>query len=102
MRDLVRRRVVGDGAPRLRDGCSTGTIDRAGADHLDIALHEPGTPRRASEVTGHRIVPFARGGVDPARFRRDARPDARSSARRQSGLRTTPVPHSSGKLASFD
>ena len=35
-----------------------GTIDRAGADHLDIALHEPGTPRRASEVSGHRVVPF--------------------------------------------
>jgi len=36
-----------------------GTIDRAGADHLDIALHEPGAPRRAASVTGHRIVPFA-------------------------------------------
>jgi hypothetical protein len=36
-----------------------GTIDRAAADHLDIALHEPGIPRRAGVVTGHRIVPFA-------------------------------------------
>jgi hypothetical protein len=35
-----------------------GTIDRAGADHLDLAVHEPGTARRASEVTGHRIVLF--------------------------------------------
>lgn len=58
VRDLVRRRcavtvhVVGGRA-------SSGTIDRAGADHLDLALHERGTARRASEVTGYRIVPFA-------------------------------------------
>ena len=57
LRDLVRRRV--GVAVHLRSGRSlTGTIDRAGADHLDIALHEPGAPRRASEVTGHRLVPF--------------------------------------------
>ncbi len=31
---------------------------RAGADHLDVALHEPGAPRRAENVTGYRIVPF--------------------------------------------
>jgi hypothetical protein len=58
VRDLVRRRVAV--AVHLTHGRSlAGTIDRAGADHLDIALHEPGTPRRASEVTGHRLVPFA-------------------------------------------
>ena len=58
MRDLVRRRVAV--AVHLTRGRTlSGTIDRAGADHLDIALHEPGTPRRAGEVTGHRIVPFA-------------------------------------------
>ena len=32
---------------------------RCGADHLDVALHEPGAPRRAENVTGYRIVPFA-------------------------------------------
>jgi hypothetical protein len=36
-----------------------GTIDRAGADHLDLALHDAGSPRRARAVTGFRVVPFA-------------------------------------------
>ena len=58
VRDLVRRRVAV--TVHLAHGrLLSGTIDRAGADHLDIALHERGTPRRATEVTGHRIVPFA-------------------------------------------
>jgi hypothetical protein len=58
VRDLVRRRVAV--TVHLTHGRAlAGTIDRAGADHLDIALHEPGTPRRAGEVTGHRLVPFA-------------------------------------------
>jgi len=57
IRDLVRRRV--SVSVHLTQGrMLAGTIDRAGADHLDIALHEPGTPRRASEVSGHRVVPF--------------------------------------------
>ncbi|SFR99569.1 hypothetical protein SAMN04487846_1285 [Microbacterium sp. cf046] len=57
-RDLVRRRVAV--AVHLMHGrVLAGTIDRAGHDHLDLAMHEPGTPRRASEVTGHRIVPFS-------------------------------------------
>ena len=57
IRDLVRRRV--SVSVHLTHGrMLAGTIDRAGADHLDIAIHEPGTPRRASEVTGHRVVPF--------------------------------------------
>lgn len=58
LRDAGRRRA----SVTIRlDGGRTlaGTIDRAGADHLDIALHEPGTPRRGSEVTGFRVVPFA-------------------------------------------
>lgn len=58
LRDLVRRRAavaVHLAASRVL----TGTIDRAGADHLDLAIHEPGSPRRADAVTGHRIVPFA-------------------------------------------
>lgn len=58
LRDLVRRRVAV--AVQLVGGRQlAGTIDRAGADHLDLALHDPGAPRRAAEVTGHRLVPFA-------------------------------------------
>jgi len=58
LRDLVRRRSgvtlhLGNG--RLL----TGTIDRAGVDHLDLALHDPGSPRRAADVRGFRVVPFA-------------------------------------------
>nr|WP_208382523.1 hypothetical protein [Microbacterium ulmi] len=58
LRDLVRRRA--GVALQLATGrLLTGTIDRAGADHLDLALHDPGAPRRASEVTGHRLVAFS-------------------------------------------
>ncbi len=58
LRDLVRRRA--GVAVHLASGRSlTGTIDRAGADHLDLALHEPGAPRRADAVAGYRIVPFS-------------------------------------------
>ncbi|GAA1926017.1 hypothetical protein GCM10009775_17800 [Microbacterium aoyamense] len=57
LRDLARRRsaVV---VHLMRGRSLAGTIDRAGADHLDLALHEPGTPRRADVVTGHRVVAF--------------------------------------------
>lgn len=69
LRDLVRRRVAvavhltqlvssvmdSPAQPRVL----AGTIDRAGADHFDIALHEPGTARRADAVRGHRVVPFS-------------------------------------------
>ena len=58
LRDLVRRRA--GVAVHLTTGrVLTGTIDRAGADHLDLALHDPGTPRRADAIAGHRIVPFS-------------------------------------------
>ncbi|WJL95140.1 hypothetical protein QSU92_14485 [Microbacterium sp. ET2] len=58
VRDLVRRRAAV--ALQLSSGRGmTGTIDRAGADHLDIALHDPGSPRRTGEVTGYRMVPFS-------------------------------------------
>lgn len=57
LRDLVRRRA--GVAVHLATGRALhGTIDRAGADHLDLALHDPGAPRRAAAVTGHRIVPL--------------------------------------------
>ncbi|MFE6734135.1 hypothetical protein [Microbacterium sp. NPDC057650] len=58
LRDLAQRRVPVSLA--LRDGgLRHGTIDRAGADHLDIALHDLGEPRRTSAVHGFRIVPFS-------------------------------------------
>jgi hypothetical protein len=58
VRDLVRRRIA-VAVAMMGGRVLAGTIDRAGADHLDIALHEAGLPRRADLVTGHRIVPFA-------------------------------------------
>jgi hypothetical protein len=58
LRDLCRRR-----APvriTTLDGVVHGTIDRVARDHLDLALHEPGSPRREREVQGYRIVPLLR------------------------------------------
>lgn len=55
LRDLARRRVPV--TVRVVGGRSfVGTIDRAGADHLDLALHDADAPRRADGVTGHRIL----------------------------------------------
>lgn len=57
LRDLVRRRS--GVALHLVNGKElSGTIDRAGADHLDLAVHDPGGVRRTSDVTGYRLVPF--------------------------------------------
>ncbi|MGN6605904.1 MAG: hypothetical protein ACTHMS_02675 [Jatrophihabitans sp.] len=36
-----------------------GTLDRVGRDHLDVAAHAPGEPRRAREVREIDLVPFA-------------------------------------------
>ncbi|UJP11433.1 hypothetical protein L2X99_07985 [Microbacterium sp. KUDC0406] len=58
LRDLARRRLPL--TLSLRDGSlQHGTIDRAGADHLDLALHDAGQPRRTSTVQGFRMVPFS-------------------------------------------
>ncbi len=58
LRDLARKRVPV--TVQLVDGRAySGTIDRAGADHLDLALHDAGAARRADGVTGYRLVPFA-------------------------------------------
>ncbi|MFT4051336.1 MAG: hypothetical protein QM677_03705 [Microbacterium sp.] len=58
LRDLVRRRVAVT-VQVVGGRTLNGTIDRAGADHLDLALHEPGSPRRVENVTGYRVVPFS-------------------------------------------
>ncbi|HWV50059.1 MAG TPA: hypothetical protein VN035_11445 [Microbacterium sp.] len=58
LRDLARRRVpvtIEDVDASRRHG----TIDRAGADHLDLAVHDPGTPRRARDVRAHVMIAFS-------------------------------------------
>ena len=58
LRDLCRRR-----APvhvTTDDGRLHGTLDRVARDHVDLALHEPGSPRRDRDVHGYRIVPLER------------------------------------------
>jgi hypothetical protein len=54
LRDLCRRRQAVD--LWLRDSRIHGTIDRVGRDHIDVAVHEVGTPRRESAVAEYRIV----------------------------------------------
>lgn len=58
LRDAARRRV-GVTVRMSGERILTGTVDRAAAAHLDLALHERGGPRRAGDVTGFRMVPFA-------------------------------------------
>jgi hypothetical protein len=40
-------------------GTVTGTIDRVGADHVDVAVHQLDEPRRPAAVTAVRCVPIA-------------------------------------------
>lgn len=58
LRDLARRRAAVH-VSTLAGKDVHGTIDRAAADHLDIALHDAGEARRASAVQGFRIIPFS-------------------------------------------
>lgn len=58
LRDLARKRVPV--RVQIATGRSlTGTIDRAGSDHFDLALHDAGSPRRRGEVAGYRLVSLA-------------------------------------------
>lgn len=58
LRDLSRRRTAVTLA--TDDGDLHGTLDRVARDHVDLALHEPGLPRREQNVHGYRIVPLER------------------------------------------
>lgn len=64
LRDLCRRRAAVElllGTDRVH-----GTIDRVGRDHLDVAEHPAGEPRRATAVSRVRLVAFA--AIDVLRF----------------------------------
>lgn len=39
-------------------GLLAGTVDRVGIDHLDLAEHERGAPRRRPELRRVRVIPF--------------------------------------------
>lgn len=55
LRDLCRRRTVV--TVRTLAGDATGTIDRVGRDHLDLAEHDRDQVRRTSEVQQVRVIP---------------------------------------------
>lgn len=58
LRDLARRRMPVHLCARGGE-ILHGTIDRAGLDHFDLALHEIQNPRRPESVAGYRIIPMA-------------------------------------------
>lgn len=58
LRDLSRRRTPVTLA--TEDGELHGTLDRVARDHIDLAVHEPGLPRRDENLQGYRIVPLDR------------------------------------------
>ena len=71
LRDLARRRI-----PVTVDLTSgralTGTLDRAGTDHVDVAEHDAGAARRAATVTRTTLVAFA--AIARVRVAADTRP----------------------------
>jgi hypothetical protein len=59
LRDLCRRRsFVQVHCRTSASEVHSGTIDRVGRDHFDLAVHEPGLPRRERNVAHQRLVPF--------------------------------------------
>lgn len=56
LRDLCRRRSAVTVVTAT--GSATGTIDRVGRDHLDLAVHDRETPRRSSAVEHVRVIGF--------------------------------------------
>jgi len=56
LRDLCRRRRAVELV--TAQGTITGTIDRVGRDHLDLAEHSLDAARRESAVTHYRVLPF--------------------------------------------
>lgn len=59
LRDLCRRRAfVEVHCSTGADATHSGTIDRVGRDHFDLAVHEPGVSRRERNVSHQRLVPF--------------------------------------------
>jgi hypothetical protein len=57
LRDLCRRRAALELSTASGERMH-GTIDRVGRDHLDLAEHESGVPRRAAAVTRIRMLPI--------------------------------------------
>ena len=64
LRDLCRRRAPVE--LQLGPDRTHGTIDRVGRDHVDLAEHPVGEPRRAGAVSRVRLVAF--GAIDVLRF----------------------------------
>ncbi len=56
LRDLCRRRAAVTVVTAA--GLASGTIDRVGRDHLDLAVHDLDAPRRSSAVAHVRVVAF--------------------------------------------
>jgi hypothetical protein len=57
LRDLCRRRQPLE--VRVAGGSLSGTLDRVGRDHCDLAVHDAGGIRRESSVTEYRLMRFS-------------------------------------------
>ena len=66
LRDLARRRRSVEVLLRTGIRC-TGTFDRVGRDHADLAVHPEHEARRAGAVQQLRLVPFAQIALVTAR-----------------------------------